>query len=189
MDLPGRRFLRAARHAPDRLLHPWRRAAARRRVAAARPRRILVLCLGNICRSPFAERVLRRELAERGVAGADVRSGGFVLPGRTSPPSAREVAAEHGLDLSEHVSVLVTPHLAAWADLTLVMSRGQARRARALGGRGPLVEKLGDFDPGPIDTRAIRDPVERPREVFARVYDRIAGCCASVAETIADAGS
>lgn len=114
-----------------------------------------------------------------------MRSAGFVLPGRGSPATALDVAASHGLDLSDHRSALVTPGLATWADLILVMDRTQDRRVRALHGPGrPHVELLGDFDPGPIDTRAIRDPVEQPRDVFVRVYERIEACCESAADAI-----
>ena len=73
-------ILRLGRHAPDRLLHPLRRRAARadltRRVA---PSSMLVICHGNICRSPFAAAVLRARLAGTGVC---VESAGFFGPGR-----------------------------------------------------------------------------------------------------------
>ncbi|MGH7541123.1 MAG: hypothetical protein ACRELC_09000, partial [Gemmatimonadota bacterium] len=186
MRLPGRRVLRTIRYMPERTFHPIRRSAARRRVSKRRPEKLLVLCLGNICRSPFAEAALRRELRRRGLEAVEVRSAGFVLPGRMSPTEARDAARARDLDLGAHRSAVVTPDLAGWADLVLVMSRAQRRRVHALYGRGVPVELLGDFDPGPIERRAIIDPVERPREVFERVYDRIASCCASLADCLAD---
>ena len=53
---------RVLRHTPDRLLHARRRREARTRLAARRRDSVLVICHGNICRSPFAAALLAREL-------------------------------------------------------------------------------------------------------------------------------
>lgn len=147
----------------------------------AAPRRILVLCMGNICRSPYAAGVLARELP-----GREVRSAGFLEAGRGSPRFATSVAAERGINLTTHRSVRVTQELVDWADLILVMDRGQARRARnlLLTGCTPLVELLGDFDTEPVDTRTVLDPNERARAVFNTVYERIDRCCAVIAGSV-----
>src|SRR2546422_3500209 len=87
--------------APTRLLHPWRRRAARRALSARAPRSILVVCHGNICRSPFAAVLLQRAL---GPAGIRVHSAGFIGPNRPSPPEAVTAAARYGVNLSDHRS-------------------------------------------------------------------------------------
>jgi hypothetical protein len=51
-----------------------------------------------------------------------------------------------------------------------------ARRLRRQFRRRAGVLLLGDLDPGPIRTRAIRDPVEQPVQVFREVYARIDRC-------------
>ena len=38
---------------------------------------------------------------------------------------------------------------------------------------GHPIIRFGDLDPAPIDTRAIRDPIDESPEVFAEVYERI----------------
>ncbi len=173
-------FLRAARHAPERWLHGVRRssvaAAVRRR---PRPASVLVVCNGNICRSPFAEAVLRRLLQP---AGITVESAGLIGPGRGAPPAALQVAARRGVDLSAHRSRLVTSDLVRRADLIVVMDEAQRRAICGRFGRdGMDVLLLGDFDPEPIKARDIRDPVEQPPAVFEEVYARIGRCAAGLA--------
>jgi len=71
---------------------------------AAAADHILFLCLGNICRSPLAERYARRLLQAAG-EDVEVDSAGFVArEGRRSPPDAVAAAARHGVDLSDHRS-------------------------------------------------------------------------------------
>lgn len=65
-----------------------------------RPLRVLALCLGNICRSPVAEELLRLELKKAGVqAVVDSAGTGDWHVGRPADPRSREVARRHGLDL------------------------------------------------------------------------------------------
>ncbi|GAA5437994.1 hypothetical protein Daqu01_03138 [Deinococcus aquaticus] len=69
--------------------------------ASGRPLRVLALCLGNICRSPVAEALLRRELEAAGVAAVvDSAGTGDWHVGRGADPRSREVAARHGLHLN-----------------------------------------------------------------------------------------
>lgn len=172
-----RSVLRWVKYGPDRFLHPIRRRVARRRVERATPRRILVLCHGNICRSPYAEHALRRRLQESIGPGILVASAGFIGAGRGSPDGAVRVAALRGVELSSHRSRLVTAPMLRDADLVFVMDVGQAAAARTLSGSHNVrVVLLGDLDPDPIDTRTILDPVERPDEAFVRSYARIDRC-------------
>ncbi len=173
------------RLAPERLLHPRRRreAVARRR-AAGRPSRVLVLCYGNICRSPYAEARLRALVATRGLGGVAIESGGFFGPGRPANDMAHRLAAGRDLDLSGHRSRLVDPSLGTLASLVLVMTRQQAVAAARDAGILPArIELLGDFDPLPIEQRDIPDPYGHPPEVFERVFDRIDRCLLALVET------
>lgn len=150
-------------------------------------RSILIVCLGNICRSPYAEQRLADELAARGVS-ATVTSAGFILPGRPSPPAARRVAARRGVDLEEHFSRVFTPEELEAADLVLVMSPGQSRRLRTESGVRPACGVvLGDLDPLEVDRRTIADPFDRPDDVFEEVYARIDRCCRALANSLAAA--
>jgi len=175
-----RRLARDAIRGMERLLHPLRRRRASRELSALGAScSILVVCLGNICRSPYAARRLDHDLAAVGLGEADVGSAGFILPGRTSPEPARRVAARRGLDLSDHRSQVLTPSMLAAADLVLVMSARQRRDLRREFGREHVRRcvVLGDLDPGPVDRRTVVDPYGCPDDVFEAVYERIDRCC------------
>lgn len=137
-------------------------------------RSVLVVCHGNICRSPFAAALLERALAP---AGVRVESAGFVGPNRAAPPEAVAAAGRCGVDLTTHRSRLLTPDLARWADLIVVMDPTQRREVRERFGRlwRDLIV-LGDLDPAPLGARTIQDPVERGPEVFEASYARIERC-------------
>jgi protein-tyrosine-phosphatase/predicted ATP-grasp superfamily ATP-dependent carboligase len=88
--------------------------ALRRR---GRPRRILFLCYGNICRSPVA-----RYLAGRRLAGVEIDSAGFhPRAGRASPAHVQRAAEAAGLDLVQHRSRRVGAPDIERADLILCM--------------------------------------------------------------------
>ena len=90
-------------------------------------RRILVLCTGNICRSPMAAALLERELKRLG-RDIEVRSAGLAaLAGAPADPLANERMAERGLDLSGHRATAVRRDQVRAADLILVMEHAQRR--------------------------------------------------------------
>jgi len=169
--------LSAARHVVDRLAHPWRyRAAMARLRARPRPSQILVVCNGNLCRSPYLEALLRRALPDIGVASA-----GMTGPGREVPDFGRDIATRRGLDLSQHRSRLLTRDMLSRADLVLVMDEAMARYlTRALRVQGERVVIAGDLDPLGRFSRTIRDPWRQSQIVFESTYARLD----RVAETV-----
>lgn len=168
--------------APGRLLHPLRRRAARDALRGRALSSVLVVCHGNICRSPFAAALLERALAPLGIR---VASAGFVGPNRSAPPEAVAAAARRGVDLSAHRSRLLTPDLAAGADLIVAMDAVQQREVRERFGRAwrDLIV-LGDLDPAPLGARTIRDPVEQGPEVFEASYARIERCVGAFVQAV-----
>lgn len=168
-----RRVARALRHTPDRLLHGARRRSGAAALSGGSAIRVLFVCHGNICRSPYAAESFRRRLNGRRV---QVASAGFVGPGRPVPEYGRLVAQRRGIDLSEHRSQLLTPELVGEAELIVVMDATQRRAIAQRFDRARSIVLLGDFDPLRIDTRAVRDPYNQPESVFEEVYERIDRC-------------
>src|SRR5688572_15785128 len=121
-------FLTRVRRSLDRGLHPGRRARARTRVLEWGPiHGLLVVCQGNICRSPFAGAKLtppplRAAAAPPPRAGA---GGGAPPPAPRAPPPRR-----FGVDLAPHRSHLVVPSLLGSSDMILVMDSGQRATLR-----------------------------------------------------------
>ncbi|HVH40344.1 MAG TPA: hypothetical protein VM764_09980 [Gemmatimonadaceae bacterium] len=167
-------LLSTFRHSPDRWLHPVRHARAIAAVRQCAGGGVLVVCHGNICRSPFAAAVLRRALEADGI---EVASAGSVGPGRGVPAAAHACALERGEDLTAHRSQLLTRELLLAAGLVVVMDAAQrAVIVGRHGGEAARVVLLGDLDPEPIAKRAIRDPYAQSPEVFAEVFARIERC-------------
>ena len=178
-----RSIARSIRYTPDRLFHRQRERRARDFLSSMTGGRVLFVCHGNICRSPYAEQALRRDLAAAGRERWSVESAGFVKPDRPSPAEARAVAARRDVDLEAHRSRTMTTELVSGFDLIYVMSSAQARSMCELFGVRPeSVWVLGDLDPEAISKRTIRDPVEQPESVFEEVYDRVDRCIRVIAE-------
>ena len=176
---------RWVRHLPERQLHASRRTRAIATVAAApHPQRVLFICLGNVCRSPYAEVASRRDAALWGTPAPAWRSAGFIGPNRSAPLHAIAVAAERGAPLDAHRSQLVSPALVAESDLIVVMGANQASELALLFGRRAGVVVLGDFDPHPIAMRTIADPWNKARVDFEASYERIDRCLAALAAVL-----
>ncbi|MBI4420556.1 MAG: hypothetical protein HY560_06990 [Gemmatimonadetes bacterium] len=176
-----RSLAHAVRHTRDRLLHSLRRRAALEQLARRRPRSILIVCHGNICRSPYAAAQLGAMLG----GAVRVQSAGFLAPGRAPPPEAISVARAFGIELSGHRSRLLTAELVWSAGLVVAMDLMQARAIRERFGRsGGDVLLLGDLDPLPIESREIVDPMDRPIEEFEACYARIDRCARALGRAL-----
>ena len=128
--------------------------------------KILLVCTGNICRSPLAAALLQRALAERGIEGIDVSSAGTgAWDGAPVSEGAYLVGLERGLDLSAHRARLLTRELIEEADLVLTMARHHRARVDELGGEG-RVFVLGEYAGREGDEAEVSDPFGGDLEVY-----------------------
>jgi protein-tyrosine phosphatase len=135
-------------------------------------RRVLVVCVGNICRSPMAEALLARDLGATWSVGS---AGLGAMTGQGMDAQAREVLQGRGLDLPDHLARPVEEDLLRGCDLVLVM---ETRHKEILEARFPWMRgrvfRLGHWEKFDIE-----DPYRRPREIFEQTLVRIESCCAS----------
>lgn len=148
---------------------------------------ILVLCYGNVCRSPFAARYLRTRLAARGIDGVRVASAGFHrTEGRPSPPGAIRAASHHGVDLDDHRSRRVTTAMLDASDAVFVMdARNLVRLDREFGVRPDrdfLLAELADGEGGGFE---IPDPWDGDLDTFVAAYAQVAAGVDGVVERLA----
>lgn len=139
-------------------------------------KKILTVCIGNICRSPLAQMLLARELP-----GTTVWSAGLgALVGQPADPLSLQVGAANGLDLTDHRAQQVNSWLCQSAELILVME--QAHKT-AIEQQYPLVRgKV--FRLGEVEKYDIADPYRQPITAFETAYADIAKGVASWAPRI-----
>ncbi|WP_458188042.1 arsenate reductase/protein-tyrosine-phosphatase family protein [Haladaptatus sp. NG-WS-4] len=147
---------------------------------------VTFLCLGNICRSPLAERYFNARLADTDYDCATVRSAGFIeKEGRTSPDTAVSVAGEFGVDLTDHRSQCVDETLLRESDLVLLMDAWNYWHLK--GGYGEQLDKayfLKSFDAS--DGFEIEDPYDADESTFRRVYSEVTVAVDSLVATLED---
>lgn len=93
---------------------------------------ILIVCVGNICRSPTAEYLMRKQLAEKG-RNINVASAGVsALVDKPADATATKMAADISVDLRPHKARQLTASMAAEYDLILVMEQGHIKAVESI---------------------------------------------------------
>ena len=138
------------------------------------PLRVLMVCWGNICRSPTAEGILRHLAEQRGVA-VEVDSAGTSDEHRGSPPDRRAIAeaAHRGVDISDQRSRQIKR--SDFDDFDLILTADEmvdirVRRQAPSGARARIMRMTGslpDFDKFP----EVPDPYYGTARDYQDVYD------------------
>ncbi|NDO80353.1 protein tyrosine phosphatase [Citrobacter sp. NCU1] len=125
--------------------------------------KILVVCVGNICRSPTAERLLKSYHPALTVESAGLGA----LSGHGADPSAFSVAAAHNLSLDGHCARQISGRMCRDYDLILTMEKHHITRLCEIAPemRGKVM-LFGHWD----SEREIPDPYRKSRDAFEAVY-------------------
>lgn len=134
---------------------------------------ILVVCVGNICRSPMAEYLLQQKLKKQGM-NIHVSSAGLgALVGHSADEYAIDVMKENGVDGTAHKARQLNNEMVKQNELILVMENWQKKEIENLypyaRGRVHLLGKWGETE--------ISDPYKKPKQAFVHAYEKINKAC------------
>ena len=135
---------------------------------------VLVVCAGNICRSPTAEYILKEKLA--GKKNSISSAGLTALEGKPADSMAKQLAENHGINMDAHQGRQLNSELVAQNSIILVMEQCHLDDLHSLypeaRGKTFLLGKwLGD--------KEIPDPYRKSIEAFDHVYTLIDSACSA----------
>lgn len=126
---------------------------------------ILVVCVGNICRSPMAEALLKQRFPEKNIDSAGVGA----LVGHGADPAAIKIMEQQDIDITSHVAKQIDENLALNADLIFTMSDSQNKWIE---GRWPFCRGK-TFKLGHWNDKDIADPYKHELSAFQTAYQDI----------------
>lgn len=123
---------------------------------------ILVVCYGNICRSPMGEALLRRELERARLTQWKAGSAGVgAVPGTPAAPGTLRVASRQGLSLEQHRARILTPEMAAEATVLVALDNYVEDQ---------ILRIVGDI---PVQVWPVDDPYGGPDAGYERAFQEI----------------
>lgn len=129
---------------------------------------ILVVCIGNICRSPMAEYFLKQEFPQLHVESAGISG----LIGHNADDKAILCMQRHGIDMQAHIAKKLNADLIKKSDLILVMSQNQQKHIEQT---WPF-SKGKTFRLGHWQGKNVPDPYQHEQAVFDDTCQLIQTC-------------
>lgn len=129
---------------------------------------ILVVCIGNICRSPMAEYFFKQEFPQLHIESAGIAG----LTGHHADEKAILCMQRHSIDMQAHVAKKLNADLIKKSDLILVMSQNQQKHIEQT---WPF-SKGKTFRLGHWQSRNIADPYQHEQTVFDDTCQLIRSC-------------
>lgn len=120
---------------------------------------VMIVCVGNICRSPMAEALLQDQQPQLNV----LSSGIGALVGKPADPMAQELMSEKGINLGNHSAQQINSVLVSASDLILTMEQKHinAIQSKFPESRGK-VHLIGKWS----DNQEVPDPYKKNKEAF-----------------------
>ncbi len=134
------------------------------------PSPILTICVGNLCRSPFAAAYIKQKFRDAGVEAEAFSRGLLTLPHQRPPTDAQQAAMEFNIDLRSHVSQTLLGTDLDRAGLVLVMNTSQRQHISKMRPAG--IGKVFLLSQ-PSGGTSVPDPMGRGIDVFREVYAEI----------------
>ncbi|WP_052878329.1 low molecular weight protein-tyrosine-phosphatase [Vibrio coralliirubri] len=131
--------------------------------------RILVVCMGNICRSPLGEAALKELLPNKSVRSAGIATKESGLIGHGAESTMKSVSLKHGFDLDEHKAQQLTQDLCDESDLILVMEPAHVDLVAIIAPNARhKTLLLGQWSVGTID-----DPYQKGQQAFGLALQQV----------------
>ena len=165
-----------------RRMNRIRRNPAALRKALRSADTLLIMCHGNIIRSPFATHLIRQALVDRSPVSV-VSAGLEAVPGNRTHPTALLTATARSVDLSRHHASPIVPDRVAASDVIFVMDIPQvvAMRKRFPDARGKTCLLTCLAPEVPLE---IADPVNGDEAAFRVCYDHISRAVRPIVHTL-----
>ena len=139
----------------------------------------MIICVGNICRSPAAERILKKKLPEKSISSAGLDA----VVDHGIDDNVSRLLFDNGYDVDSHKARKVNSKLIASADLILVMEKSHKnvvmKNYPESSGKIILLGKW-------FNNMEIQDPYRKSSDAYHQVFEQLQNSCSSWYERLKD---
>lgn len=147
--------------------------------------KILMVCLGNICRSPLAESILSHKLPSKEYSVDSAGTGSWHI-GKKPDPRSIAVASQHDIDITHQRGRQITVNDFSQFDIIYTMDITVHKDVLALAPNDEAKKKvrmiLNELFPG--ENMDVPDPYSGPDNGFTIVYKMLDQACDKIAENL-----
>ena len=148
-------------------------------------KKIMFVCMGNICRSPLAEAVFHKMISENNLHDKYLSDSSGVTGyhiGERADHRMRETASGHGVIINHRAKKLTQKHIREY-DLVLAMDYSNMQEIKQIAGNifnSEKIKMFRDFDPVQNDGKEVPDPYYGCPKGFDNVYTIVERTCKSL---------